>query len=343
MTESRGSTTTLSEHDAPQAEELPRPPDGRPEHPTEVPAQPKAAARTSNWTGGRITALVIGGLLVLISLVLLGAGGTALWADRTQREGGYVTTDVHKFSTAGSALATKSTRLGSPGVGWLYSPGVLGKVRIRVTPLSTSSALFVGIGRSADVDRYLAGVNRTVITEFWEDKTETVDGGTPASPPGTQDFWAASATGSGPQTVVWDPTGGSWSVVVMNSDGRSGIAVGADLGARMPALVWITLGVLVFGVVLLLGGGSSSPVRSEAVALAKRVRREQKGRRSCRRSRKQRPSSWPTSALRSQVCPGRRSPTGATPSTSGCASAAMTCSRSTRMRTRSRATAAITI
>jgi len=255
VTESRGSTTTLSEDDALQAEELPRPPDGGPECPAEVPAEPKAAARTSNWTGGRITALVIGGLLVLISLVLLGAGGTALWADRTQREGGYVTTDVHKFSTAGSVLATESTHLGSPGVGWLYSPDVLGKVRIRVTPLSAGSALFVGIGRSADVDRYLAGVNRTVITEFWGDKTETVDGGKPASPPGTQDFWVASATGSGPQTVFWDPRGGSWSVVVMNSDGSPGIAVGADLGARVPALVWITLGVLVFGVPLFLGGG----------------------------------------------------------------------------------------
>jgi hypothetical protein len=255
VTESRGSTTTVSEDDAPQAEELPRPPDGGPEGPAEVPAQPKAAARTSNWTGGRITALVTGGLLVLISLVLLGAGGTAVWADRTQREAGYVTTDVHKFSTAGSALATESTHLGSPGMGWLYSPGVLGKVRIRVTPVSSGSALFVGIGHSADVDRYLAGVNRTVITEFWGDKTEAVDGGTPASPPGTQDFWVASATGSGPQTLAWDPTSGSWTVVVMNADGHPGIAVGADLGARMPALVWITLGVLASGAVLLLGGG----------------------------------------------------------------------------------------
>ena len=90
--------------------------------------------RTSRWTAGRITALVIGALLVLFSLILLGAGGTALWADRTQREAGYVTTDVHEFSTSGSALATESTELGSAGVGWLYSPGVLDELRIGVTP-----------------------------------------------------------------------------------------------------------------------------------------------------------------------------------------------------------------
>jgi hypothetical protein len=37
-----------------------------------------------------------------------------------------VTTDVHEFSTSGSALATVSTELGSAGVGWLYAPALLG-------------------------------------------------------------------------------------------------------------------------------------------------------------------------------------------------------------------------
>jgi hypothetical protein len=240
MNESRLSPTALSEADAARLEELSR---------------PKAVARTSGWTGGRITALVIGALLVLLSLALLGGGGTALWADRTQRDGGYVTTGVHEYTTSGSALATVSTELGSAGVGWLYSPGLLDKVRIRATPVSPGRPLFVGIGRSTDVDRYLTGVNHTVITEFWGNKTEAVEGGAPLSAPGKQDFWVASATGSGPQTVVWDPANGSWTVVVMNADGRPGVAVGADLGARLPDLVWIALGVLAAGAVVLVGGG----------------------------------------------------------------------------------------
>jgi hypothetical protein len=178
-----------------------------------------------------------------------------VWADGTQREGGYVTTGVHDFSTSGSALATVSTGLGSAGVGWLYAPGLLGEVRIRVTPTSPEQALFVGIGPSKDVDRYLAGVNHTVITEFWEEKTEAVAGGAPAAAPATQDFWVASSAGSGTRTVEWDPTDGSWTVVVMNADGRPGIVVGADLGARMPAVLWIAIGVLIAGAVLLAGGG----------------------------------------------------------------------------------------
>lgn len=229
--------------------------DGGSEASPAVPRRPEVADRPSRWTAGRIAALVIGGLLVLVALVLLGAGGTGLWADLTQRDAGYITTGLHDFSTSGSALATESTHLGSPGVGWLYSPGLLGKVRIRVTPVSPSSALFVGIGRSTDVDRHLAGVNHTVISDFFGDKVKTVGGGSPVSAPGTQQFWVASSTGPGAQTLKWNPHSGSWTVVVMNANARPGIGVRADLGARMPAVLWIAIGLLVAGAVFLAGGG----------------------------------------------------------------------------------------
>jgi hypothetical protein len=177
-----------------------------------------------------------------------------MWADRTQRDGGYVTTDVHTFSTSGSALATVSTELGSAGVGWLYSPGLLDEVRIRVTPTSPGPPLFVGIASSTDVERYLAGVGHTVITEFWGEETENVAGGAPRSAPGTQNFWVASDTGRGTRTLVWEPDDGSWTVVVMNADARPGIDVGADLGARMPDVTWIAVGVLAAGGLFLAGG-----------------------------------------------------------------------------------------
>jgi hypothetical protein len=229
--------------------------EGAPRASAAVSPWPQAAVRPSGWTGGRITALVIGALLVLVSLALLGGGGTGLWADLTQRDGAYVATGVHEFSSSGSALATGRTRLGAAGIGWLYSPRLLGKVRIRVTPVSPGRPLFVGIGRSADVDRYLAGVNHTLISDFFGDKVEAIGGGAPRSAPGRQHFWVASSTGSGARTLVWDPAKGSWTVVVMNADARPGIAVRADLGARMPAVLWIAIGLLVAGAVLLAGGG----------------------------------------------------------------------------------------
>jgi hypothetical protein len=245
---------TVVERDAAGLEKLLRPPEGGQGEPPAVPPQPKPAAPRPRWTAGPITTLVIGGLLALLALLLLGVGGTALWADRTQRDAGYATTDVHEFSTAGSALATDPTELGSAGVGWLYSPSLLGEVRIRVTPASSVAPLFVGIGPSSEVDRYLAGVGHTVIADFWGDKTESVAGSRSASAPATQDFWVASSTGPGTRTVTWDPADGSWTVVVMNADGQSGINVGADLGAKVPALPWIALGFLVAGAIFLAGG-----------------------------------------------------------------------------------------
>ena len=208
----------------------------------------------ATWTASRITAVVIGALLVLLALGLLGLGGTALWADRTQRDARYVTTGVHRLSATGAAVATEPTRLGSPGVGWAYSPGVLGRVRIRVTPAHSGAALFVGIARSNDVDRYLAGVRHTVVSEFFRDRTELVDGGPARSAPGRQRFWVASDSGRGTRTVDWDPSKGSWTVVVMNADARPGVAVAADLGARMPALLWIADGLLVAGAIFSAAG-----------------------------------------------------------------------------------------
>jgi hypothetical protein len=226
-------------------------------------AVPETAARPSAWTGGRIAALVVGALLGLVSLALLTGGGTALWADTTQRDAGYVMTGVHEFSSAGSALTTEPTELGSSGVGWLYAPGLLGKVRIRVTPASPDSTLFVGIGPSKAVDRYLAGVNHTLISDYFGDKVRAIGGGRPGSTPGTQHFWVASTTGAGARTLLWNAADGSWSVVVMNADGRPGINVRADLGAEFPALLWIAIGLLAAGAIFAVG--SAFLIRSSFV------------------------------------------------------------------------------
>ncbi len=221
-----------------------------------APQRPDVAGARSGWTGGRVAAAVIGALLALISVGLLGAGGTALWADLARRDAaGYVTTDVHQFSTSGSALATERIDLGSPGVDWLYSPLLLGEVRIRVTPVGAGRPLFVGVGPSTEVDRYLAGVGRTVISDFWTGGVRTIAGARPASAPGRQDLWVASATGPRPGPVVWDPSNGSWTVVVMNADGRPGVeAVETQLGATMPALLGVAVGLLVVGTLFLIGG-----------------------------------------------------------------------------------------
>src|SRR5262249_39284635 len=141
VNESHISPTTRSAHDAAH-------PEGGPAGPAAGPPRPDGAARPPGWTGGRITALGLGIRPALLSLGLLGGWATARWADTQRDATGYFTTGAPQFSTPGSALATERIDLGSAGIGWLYSPALLGTVRIRVTPVHPGAALFVGIGPS---------------------------------------------------------------------------------------------------------------------------------------------------------------------------------------------------
>jgi hypothetical protein len=219
----------------------------------EPPARAPTQATPSDWTAGRIAALVVGILLLLVAVGLVGAGGTALWA-QLQKDGDYVTTDVHTFSSSGSALVTDPVDLGQEGVSWLHSSGLVDTIRIRVTPTDTGEPLFVGIARSSDVDRYLDGVSHTVITDYWDGESEFVGGGRAEADPARAGFWAASTTGSGTQTLVWNPEDGTWTAVVMNADGQAGLDVRTDLGGKIPALPWITLGLFIAGAVFTAAG-----------------------------------------------------------------------------------------
>ena len=73
-------------------------------------------------------------------------------------------------------------------------------------------------------------------------------GGAPRSPPSAQTFWAESASGSGEQTVEWDPQDGRWRVVVMNADASRGVSSEISIGAELDSVLWIGIGLLGLGV-----------------------------------------------------------------------------------------------
>jgi hypothetical protein len=234
---------------------VPQPPVGSAGPRAPAPPTPEVRLRRSGWTGGRITALVIGSLFTLISLGLLGGGGVLLWADRTQRDAaGYLTTGIHVLSTSRAALISDRVDLGWPETGWWTPRSLLEKVRIRATSTEPGRAVFVGIGATSDVDRYLAGVGYGVVNGLGQTDIRTVAGATPATPPGTRDFWEASSSGVGTQTLLWHPSNGSWTVVVMNADAAPGVDVRAEAGTTIPVLPWIAVGLISAGCLLLVGG-----------------------------------------------------------------------------------------
>jgi hypothetical protein len=223
--------------------------------PPTSPVKATAVPAGRSWGAGRVIAVVVASLAVLAGLAALAGGATALVFDQTQRDAsGYLMTGSTSYSTDTYALVSDSYRTGAAG-DVLVARDMLGTVRIRT---DSDRPLFVGIARAAAVESYLAGVRREVATRFDAQQSDfrLHHGGAPTVPPTAKTFWSAHAVGSGGQTLSWTPKNGDWRVVVMNSNGSAGIHTDLALGARFPHLLWIGIGALGGGVLLLLLGGT---------------------------------------------------------------------------------------
>ena len=216
--------------------------------------QPAPIPRAQHgYTALRVTSLVAGSLLGLVSLAALVAGGVATWADNTQRDSaGYLTSSTHTFATPSYAITSDRIDLVHSDV--LDTSSVLGKVRIRATAIDPTKAVFIGIAPRAAADSYLAGVGRVVVTSWATGTTGSRQqaGGPPAKLPTDAAIWDASVSGTGTQTLTWAPHSGNWLAVVMNGDASPGVSVTANAGAIIPDLGWVATGLFAGGGLLLI-------------------------------------------------------------------------------------------
>ena len=219
-------------------------------------------------SAGRVILIVLGSIGVLVGLALAAGGGFLLWADRTQREDGYLTTPTERFATTTYALTRTRLEIDTDGPGWLLNDSWFGKVRIRGESPG-AKMLFIGIGPEAAVAKYLGSVAHANVQDIDFDPFRVtylpIAGGAPQGPPTKQRFWAVSASGVGTQTVTWKVREGDWSVVLMNADGSGGVVADVDLGAKLSFLLWVAIGSLIGGVLVI--GGSTA-----LIVLAARTR-----------------------------------------------------------------------
>lgn len=210
------------------------------------------------WTPLRVTALVVGSVLIASALGTAAGATGLLVADRTGRDAaGYLGTPVIAVSSSGYAVVADPLELwtddaGNPPPTDVGPADVLGTVRLTAT--SPAGPVFVGIGPAEDVGRYLADVERTRFGGADGRSAVRTAGGAPAAPPGSRTFWVASAAGPGRQELTWTPVPGRWSVVVMNADG--GRPVVADVGAAVsaPRLAAVWAGLFALAGLLVLAG-----------------------------------------------------------------------------------------
>ncbi|MDX6583893.1 MAG: hypothetical protein QOI10_3077 [Solirubrobacterales bacterium] len=197
--------------------------------------------------------MVFSSIGALIGMALL-FGGLALIAVHAfaRDDDGFYTSDAEQLHSAGYALTTDELNLDFVDD---LPDDLLGTLRVRAESTG-ARPLFIGIGPTADVQRYLGRVAHSQLTDWRHHRAvfTEIAGGPPGSPPGAQRFWVARSHGFGERQIDWDPEAGVWTAVAMNASGARDVAVAAKIGAKVDWLIWLGVGFTALGLVLSAGG-----------------------------------------------------------------------------------------
>ncbi|MGZ4470206.1 MAG: hypothetical protein ACXVXB_17100 [Nocardioidaceae bacterium] len=213
-----------------------------------------APTTPDRWGAGRVTAVVVGALVFLFGAGLFLSGAALGIADRVLRDDqGYLMSPSRSVSTPGAALVSRTIKLHGNAAS-VFSESLLGHAKARVDPAAGRS-VFVGVGRSGAVAAYLAGVAQSTVLDPGGPNTAPTyryhPGGGPRVPPAHAGIWTSAATGPGRVSVTWPLEQGDWTLVVMNADGSRPVVADVAVGATVPAAVWIFLGLIIAGLVLM--------------------------------------------------------------------------------------------
>lgn len=201
----------------------------------------------------RVVLVVLGFLLLLLGMAGIGLSGF-LYAT-FGLEGRY-SVPVATAGTTSSALYVSSFNLEQSTVPSEYVDVTLSAAN------NSGKELFLGLGPTASVQPYLAGVPYEAASDLRNGAfTLSIVPGTKAAatPPAEQTFWVVSDTGN-PATITWPGEGGNV-LMVMNADGSPGVQ--AELTAamqsdRVTTAIYVAGGVgvllVILAVVLLVSG-----------------------------------------------------------------------------------------
>src|SRR3954454_1206707 len=223
-----------------------------------------------NRTGA--AALVGASVTGLIAFALFLAGGLLLWANGHYKDAdGYLSTGSQLCNAREYATPTPTLEVGAGAPGFLIKADRYGQVRLQ-TMAKGGKPLFVGVARTADVERWLRGTSFSEGSDIDYAPLKATyaehRGTRKPGPPAKQRFWAAS----GAHSLRWNVQSGDWSVVVMNADGSRDVAAAVSAGAKVPfiaTVAYVTLGLgLLFVIVTaaLTAFGSRPVVRRLAIA-----------------------------------------------------------------------------
>ncbi len=206
---------------------------------------------------GKVFAAIFGVIFAPAAIGLLVGGVALVVVFATGRDlAGYLTSHSYQLQTGSYALASDRIDLAPHSGDWW--PSDLASVRFTIES-ADNVPVFIGIGPTDDVERYLDGVAHDQLDHLGLRRDDVTyrhfTGGAPSDQPANLSFWVLGATTSDNQTVTWDVEPGEWSVVIMNGDASAGVRVNAAFGVRIAILLPIGIGMIVGG--LLFGGLSA--------------------------------------------------------------------------------------
>jgi hypothetical protein len=219
--------------------------------PTSPPARP-----ARRMTGGRIVLLIVGILVGLVGLASVIGGIVVLAVNHTERDSaGFFSSRAEPLVTETHALVSDRLDVGTDGPDWLFEEGRLATIRLRGSSQDSAREIFIGVGPTREVVRYLSGTSYARVADINVDpfrvRYEPSSGEGPPAEPASQDFWSESASGPGAQTLQWEVAEGDWSFVVLNADASRGVDVRMSFGAKVGFVFWFGVGLVIAGAIIL--------------------------------------------------------------------------------------------
>ena len=212
----------------------------------------------------------VAGLVVAASL-LFGGGSLLLFNSALSDNDGFIHSVPFDIDVDGYAVVAGPAEINmTPDVP--VDLGEIATLRIRATHDDPEQAIFIGVAKSTAVGVYLGGVPHALVEDLDDDsfaltyRVETADAEADAADatvgaPAEQPFWINSTSGTGPQMLEWELETGDVSFVVMNESAADGLSFEAVIGARVPLIRPVGMG-------LLIGGGVALAVGTLLLAIA---------------------------------------------------------------------------
>lgn len=204
--------------------------------------------------------IVAGAVSLLAAIPLLFVGTGMVWVEvALLDDDGYIHSAPLEAEIDGYALVAGPTGIA------LGPELVLGAkppldVRLAAESRGAGADVFLGVGPSDLVNAYLGGAPHAIAGEIG-DKSFAVTYRTPAegdlaapTPPGSESFWVASASGPGRQEISWALDDRDVTLVLMNADASDGLSLEMTVSARISVLRPVANALLLGGAAALIAG-----------------------------------------------------------------------------------------